>query len=341
MKLKDIAAMVNGSLVGAGEMEITGVSGISEAGQGDITFLAGAKWLRKLEDSGASAVIVKSLLEGTEKAQIIVKNPQYAFALLLFNFYVKPEQYRGVSPKAFVSEKAEIGEGVTVYPFAYIADGAKIGPGSVLYPGVFIGENSVTGRNCVLHPGVTVREGVTIGNDVVIHAGTVIGSDGFGYVFENGAHQKIPQVGGVVIGDNVEIGANAAIDRATTGNTTIAKGTKIDNLVQVGHNVHIGENAILVAQVAIGGSSEVGAGVMLGGQVGVADHTTIESGAMIGAKSGLMGEVPRGVFSGAPAIPHRDWLKSTAIFATLPEMKKKIMELERKISLLEKKGAVD
>jgi UDP-3-O-[3-hydroxymyristoyl] glucosamine N-acyltransferase len=178
---------------------------------------------------------------------------------------------------------------------------------------------------------VAIREGVAIGSRVIIHANAVIGSDGFGYVFEDGIHQKIPQVVGVIIEDDVEIGANVTIDRATTGNTVIGKGTKIDNLVQIGHNVTVGKNVILVAQVGIAGSSKIGDGVVLGGQVGVADHTTIEAGTMIGAKGGAMGEMKRSVYSGILPMPHREWLKAMAVFAKLPELHKKIKELEEKI----------
>jgi UDP-3-O-[3-hydroxymyristoyl] glucosamine N-acyltransferase len=248
---------------------------------------------------------------------------------------VKPRPCRGISKNAFVSESSSLGQDVSVYDFAYVSDGVKIGSRSVIHPGVFIGENSVVGDDCVIHPNVTIREGVTIGSRVIIHSGSVIGSDGFGYVFEEGAHQKIPQVGGVIIEDDVEIGAAVTIDRATTGNTVIGRGTKIDNLVQIGHNVQIGRNVILVAQIGIGGSSRIEDGVILGGQVGVADHTHVEAGTMVAAKSGILGEVKRGIYSGVPMMPHRDWLKASAVFARLPELKKKIEELEKKIGSIE------
>ncbi|MBI3593014.1 MAG: UDP-3-O-(3-hydroxymyristoyl)glucosamine N-acyltransferase, partial [Nitrospirae bacterium] len=257
-------------------------------------------------------------------------------ARLLSHFYVKPHKCRGISKNAFVSEKSSIGENVTVYDFAYISDGVTIGADCIIDPGVYIGDNTRLGDGCVIHPNVTIREGVTVGNRVTIHAGSVIGSDGFGYVFENGRHNKIPQVGGVIIEDDVEIGAGVTIDRATTGNTIIGQGTKIDNLVQIGHNVRVGRNVILVSQVGIAGSSEIGDGVVLGGQVGVADHAVIEAGTMVGAKSGIMGEVKKGIYSGTIAIPHRDWLKAMSVFAKLPELKKKIEELERITSPLKK-----
>jgi UDP-3-O-[3-hydroxymyristoyl] glucosamine N-acyltransferase len=335
MKLIDVAKIADGSLSGSYDVEITGVAGISEAKEGDITFLAGPRWLKELRNTRASAVLVKEFAGDLEKPQVKTANPQYAFARLLSHFYVTPYPCKGVSERAFVAQGASIGADVTVYDFAYIAEGVTIGPGSVIYPGVFVGEGSSLGDRCVIYPNVTIRERVTIGSRVIVHANAVIGSDGFGYVFEGGRHNKIPQVGGVVIGDDVEIGAGVTIDRATTGNTVIGSGTKIDNLVQIGHNVQIGSNAILVAQVGIAGSSRIGDGVILGGQVGIADHAVIEAGTMLGAQSGIMGEVKRGVYSGSPAIPHREWLRSVSLFAKLPELKKKIDELEAKVKKME------
>jgi UDP-3-O-[3-hydroxymyristoyl] glucosamine N-acyltransferase len=334
MKLKDITLLLEGQLIGNGDVEISGVAGLSEAGDGDITFLSGIKLLKEVRESRAAAVIVKEGIEGLEKPQIACANPQLAFARLLGHFYVKPHPFTGISEKSFVSPSASIGENVTVYPFAYIADNANIGKDSVIYPGVFIGEGSKVGATCLIYSNVTIREGVTVGSRVIIHPGAVIGADGFGYVFDGQAHRKIPQVGTVIVEDDVEIGANTTIDRATTGATVIGRGTKIDNQVQIGHNVKVGRGVLLVSQVGIGGSSTLGDGVILGGQAGVADHATIEAGTMLGAKGGFMGTVKKGIYLGGPAIPHRDWLKSTAIFAQLPELKKKIHELEEQIKAL-------
>ena len=185
---------------------------------------------------------------------------------------------------------------------------------------------------------MTLRENVRIGNRVIIHAGSVIGSDGFGYVFDEGRHHKIPQVGGVIIEDDVEIGSNVSIDRATTGNTIIGAGTKIDNLVQIAHNVTIGKNSLIIAQVGVAGSTEIGDYVTLAGQVGIVDHVTIESGTIIGAQSGVLGNIAKGIYSGSPVMPHRDWLKTQAIIAKLPELYKKIRELEGKIKELERRN---
>lgn len=336
MRLLEIAKLFSATVVGDGNIEIKGVKGLEDAEEGDITYLSSSKNLSKLIATKASAVLVKEKLEGIDKAQLIVSNPQLAFARLLSLFYVKPEPYLGLSERAFISEKASIGEKVTVYPFSYIEDDVSIGEGTVIYPFVYIGKGSKIGKDCIIYPNVTIRERVTIGNRVIIHSGAVIGSDGFGYIFHECKHEKIPQVGTVIVEDDVEIGANTTIDRATTGVTFIGEGTKIDNLVQIAHNVKIGKKCIIVAQVGIAGSSIVGDGSILAGQVGISDHVEIEPGTVITAQSGVMpGKVERGVFSGYPIMPHREWLRATAVFQKLPELHKKIRELEEKIAKLE------
>lgn len=337
MKLSDIAFLVHGEIVGDPDLDITGVAGILEAGEGDITFFSGERHRKDLSHCRASCIIVREPLDDLPITQLKVANPHLAYALLLKHFYIKPLKPVGVMKDAFISENATIGEDVSIFPHSYIAEGASIGKGSVIYPFVYVGEKTVIGEQCVIHPHVTVREGITIGNRVIIHAGTVIGSEGFGYVFHEGRHHKIPQIGRVVIGDDVEIGSNVAVDRSTTGDTVIGTGTKIDNLVQIGHNVTIGNNSIIVAQVGIGGSTVIGDYVTLGGQAGVADHTKIESGTMVGAQSGVMGNVVKGVYSGSPVIPHRDWLKAQAIIAKLPELYKRIKELEEKVKAFERR----
>ncbi|MBU4320049.1 MAG: UDP-3-O-(3-hydroxymyristoyl)glucosamine N-acyltransferase [Thermodesulfovibrionales bacterium] len=341
MKLREIAELLGGELAGDPDIEIKGAAGISDAKERDITFLSTTKLIGQCIESKASAVIVKDTIPEIKKPQLKVSNPQYAFARLLEHFYVKPFIASGISDKAYVSDKAKIGENVSVYPMSFVSDGASIGNKTIIYPGVFIGENSSVGDECIIYPNVTIRENVKIGSRVIIHSGAVIGSDGFGYVMEKGIHYKIPQVGGVIIGDDVEIGANVTIDRATTGNTIIGSGTKIDNLVQIAHNVKIGENSVIAAQTGVAGSTEIGNYVVFGGQVGVADHTKIDDGVMVGAQSGAMGHVKRGIYSGSPMIPHRDWLKSIALFAKLPELNKRInkriKELEDMIKNIERR----
>jgi UDP-3-O-[3-hydroxymyristoyl] glucosamine N-acyltransferase len=334
MRINEIAAMVHGQVIGDGDLDIRGVAGIDDAGSGDITYLTNKTLLKKLLASQAAAVIVADYIEDIKMTQVAVKTPQYAFAALLNAFYVKPHKHLGISDRAIVSDQAEIGDNVTVYPMSYISDGVHIGKGTVVFPGVFIGEKSSIGEECLIYPNVTIREGVTIGNNVIIHAGAVIGADGFGYVFENGIHNKIPQVGGVVISDDVEIGANVTIDRGTTGNTVIGKGTKIDNLVQVAHNVLIGRNVLLVAQVGIGGSSSIGEGVILAGQAGIGDHAEIEAGTIVGGQAGVAGRLSKGMYLGTPARPFREALKSVDLLHRLPELNKKIIDIEKKLASL-------
>jgi UDP-3-O-[3-hydroxymyristoyl] glucosamine N-acyltransferase len=337
MKLSVIASMIDGVVSGDGDTDISGYSRIQDAGEGDITYLSGTKLLKELRLSKAAAVIVRAEVAGLDKPQVVVRNPDLAFAQLLGMVHKVPRPCPGISPDAAVAADAVIGEGVTVSHFACICSGAVIGKDSIIYPGVYIGEKSVIGEGCLIYPNVTIREGINVGNRVIIHAGAVIGSDGFGFVFDGRAHRKIPQVGTVVIEDDVEIGANTTIDRATTGATRVGGGTKIDNLVQIGHNTRVGRNVILVAQVGIAGSCNIGDGVVVGGQAGIPDHVNIEAGAMIGAQSGIVGNLPRGVFGGTPAMPHRVFLKSSAIIRQLPELKKKISELEDRVEALMKR----
>lgn len=335
MKLSELAAHIHGNVVGDGSIEITGIKNINEAGPGEITFLSHNRYKEALTRSKASAVIAKEVVEGLTITHLIVDNPYYAFARVLEVFYKKAEPTRGISQNAYISPEAYIEEGVTVFDRAYISDRCRIASGVVLYPGVYVGQGSSIGQGSTIHPNVIIRENVSIGKNVIVHAGAVIGSDGFGYVFEKGEHYKIPQVGGVIIEDNVEIGANTTIDRSTLGNTIIGTGTKIDNLVQIAHNVRIGQNCIIVAQTGISGSSVLGNGVVLAGQVGVVDHVNLADGVMVGAKSGVANDIKEaGGYSGIPAIPHKVWLKAQALYARLPELTKRLREIER---LYEKK----
>jgi UDP-3-O-[3-hydroxymyristoyl] glucosamine N-acyltransferase len=336
MKIREIAAMVKGEVFGNEDLEIAGVSGVNEVKTGEITYITGERFLNALNAGEASAVLVTEHIAEIGKTQVVVKNPQYAFAVLLKAFHVPPHENMGISERAVVSDTAVIDENVTIHALAYISDSARIGKGSIVFPGVFIGRRSTIGEGCLIYPNVTIREGVTIGKNVIIHPGAVIGADGFGYVFENGRHNKIPQVGGVIIEDDVEIGANVTIDRATTGNSVIGKGTKIDNLVQVAHNVQIGQHSILVAQVGIGGSTVIGNGVTLAGQVGISDHAEIAAGTIVGAQAGVTGRLKKGMYLGSPARPYRETLKSLDLFQRLPELHKKIIEIERKLGSLAK-----
>lgn len=336
MKLREFAETVDGIIHGDAGTELTGAASIGDASAGDITFLSSPKYLELARNCRASCIIVKKYLPELPVAQIVVANPSYAFAQALKIFFPPSVFPPGVREQAFVAEGASVSEGATILPFAHVSEGARIGDGTVVHAGVFVGRDAAIGSQCLLFPNVTVGERTIIGNRVIIHPGAVIGSDGFGYVFEKGEHHKIPQVGSVVIEDDVEIGANVTIDRATTGRTVIGKGTKIDNLVQVAHNVRIGRHSLIVAQVGIAGSTEIGDYVTLAGQVGVADHAVIESGTIAGGQSGLSGHVAKGSYTGSPAIDHRTWLRAQALFAKLPEMHRKLKELEEKIERIEK-----
>jgi UDP-3-O-[3-hydroxymyristoyl] glucosamine N-acyltransferase len=332
MKLKELAYLIGGKVSGSQEIEITGAAGITDAKHGDITFLAGKKHLGDILNTKASAVIAKEEIEGLSASILVSDNPYFTFARALEVFHVKPFKPIGISDKATVCTGASIGKDVSIYPNVYISSNAVIGLRVILYPGVFIGEGTSISDDSIIYPNATIRENVKIGRKVIVHAGAVIGADGFGYIFEKGTHYKIPQVGGVIIGDNVEIGANVTIDRATTGNTVIGSGTKIDNLVQIGHNVNIGKNCLMLGQAGISGSVEMGNGVILAGQVGVRDHVKIGNGVMVGSQSGIAGDIADNqIYSGSPAIPHKTWLRAQSIYSKLPEYIKRLHEIERKI----------
>jgi UDP-3-O-[3-hydroxymyristoyl] glucosamine N-acyltransferase len=336
-RLKELAALVGGDLSGDGEIEIRAVTPIDEAGHGDITFITNPKYRRLLAKTKASAVIVSKEEEAPSTINLIrVEDPYLAFAKVLDIFKPVTTRYKGIHPKAEIHKNTVIGENTSIYPCVVVDDGARIGNRVVLYPGVYIGCNAAVEDDTVLYPNVTVREGCKIGRRVMVHANSVIGSDGFGYAREGDAHFKVPQIGIVVIEDDVEIGACVTIDRATFGRTVIRRGTKIDNIVQIAHNVDIGEDSIIVAQVGISGSTKVGKRVTLAGQVGVVGHIEIGDDVTVGAQSGVIGDLPsKAVFAGYPAILHSKWLRAQGVFVKLPEIRKKLMELEKRIKEIE------
>ncbi len=335
--LGELAALVDGSLEGDPRIEIYGVASLEEAQEGEISFLAEMKNISRLEKTQASAVIAPYQLPSFSKPVIRTPNPYLSFVKVQAFFSYKPYSPMGIDPRACVCQGAEIGKEVSIYPYVYVGEESKIGDRVVLYPGVYIGPKVQVGEDSVLYPNVAVMERCLIGRRVIIHAGTIIGSDGFGFVQEGNRHIKIPQVGIVQVDDDVEIGANCTIDRATMGKTWIKRGVKTDNLVHVAHNVVVGEDTLLVAQVGIAGSTKIGNRVALGGQVGVVGHINIGDDVKVGAQSGVAQDVPAGqIVSGTPAIPHRDWLRAQAIFSKLPEMKRLISILEKRITDLEK-----
>jgi UDP-3-O-[3-hydroxymyristoyl] glucosamine N-acyltransferase len=332
MKLGTLADLLKAQLSGHADVEITGAAGIHEAGQGQITFISDRRYMKDLEQCRAAAVLVPQDAPETNAAVLRVKNPRLAFARVLELLYVKPSRPSGISDKASIGRDTSLGQDCSLHAFVVIGDGAKIGNRVIIHPGAHIGSDSVIGDDSVIHANVTIEPGISIGKRVIIHGGTVIGSDGFSFVTDAGRHHKIPQVGGVVIEDDVEIGANCAIDRAMLGNTTIKKGTKIDNLVHVAHNVTIGENCLLAGQVGIAGSTSLGNYVVFAGQVGVGDHLKIGDRVMAGGKSVITQDVEAGqMIAGFYSMPIREWLKVQAVLPRLPELKKTVAHLEKEM----------
>ena len=338
--LKELAAGLDGRVIGNEDTRITGLASLDEAGEGDITFLANPRYAQKVATTRASAVILPPGADPCGRNGIEVANPYLAFAKALTLFHALPLEPKGVMEGACIGRNAEIGKDVTVYPGAFVGDGARIGDRVTLFPGVVLYAGVELGNDVTLHANVSVRERCRIGNRVIVHCGTVIGSDGFGYAPEGSGWYKIPQLGIVVIEDDVEIGANTTIDRAALDITLIRRGTKIDNLVQIAHNCVIGQNCMIVSQAGISGSSRLGDHVTLAGQVGVAGHLEIGENAIVGAKSGVPNNVPASeMVSGIPAYPHREWLRASAVIPRLPELKKAVSALEKKVRELEEKLA--
>jgi len=334
--LKELAEWVGGTVIGDGNVVISGVGAISEAHPGEITFIGSPKYLPMLSTTGASAVIVPPDVKQGDKPLLSVANPYLAFAKILTLFTQKPYHPKGIDPQTWISPTARIGKDVTVYPFVCIGDRCSIGDRVTLYPGVSVGEDSSIGDESILHAHVSLYPGTVIGKRVILHSGVVIGSDGFGYVKEGKKNVKIPQVGRVEIEDDVEIGANTTVDRAALGKTVIHRGVKIDNLAQIAHNVVIGEDSIIVAQVGISGSTKVGSNVTLGGQAGLTGHITIGDNVMVAAKSGVMNDLaPNAAYMGAPAIPHREQMRVISATLKLPEMKKTLKEFEARLKKIE------
>jgi UDP-3-O-[3-hydroxymyristoyl] glucosamine N-acyltransferase len=340
--LEELARRLGAELVGEAAAEIRSVATLDAAGPWDVTFLANPKYRSQLETTRAGAVIVgpRDRVEG--RNLLVATDPYLAFARAVTLLHPVEHPRRGVEAGSWVHPAARLGDEVTVLAGATVEEGAQVGGRTVLYPGVYVGRGARIGSDCVLYPNAVVREGCALGDRVILQPGCVIGSDGFGYARHEGRHLKIPQVGVVVLEDDVEVGAGTTIDRAALGETRIGRGTKIDNLVQIAHNVTVGQDCLLVAQVGVSGSTRVGNRVILAGQVGVVGHLAIGDGAIVGAQSGVGADLPAGAtVSGSPAFDHRDWLRAQASLRKLPELRHKIQELERRLSSLESgSGAV-
>ena len=337
MKLSEIARRLECRLEGDGDIDIRRVAGIEDAGAGDLTFFSNVRYAPQLRKTAASAVILAEDAEAAPCAMLRVPHPYLAFARAVELFAQDERPGAGVDRLAHVAGTAVIAPDASVGAFAVIGDGARIGARTIVHPHVIVGRGAEIGDDCVIHSRVSIRERVRVGNRVIVQDGAVIGSDGFGFARRpDGTHHKIPQIGGVVIEDDVEVGANTAIDRPAVGETRIGAGTKIDNLVQVAHGVTIGRDVLLAAQVGIAGSTTIEDRVTLAGQVGVSGHITVGKGTIATAQTGIPNSVAPGSFiSGYPAIENRDWLKSSAIFRKLPELRKAVADLDARLERLE------
>jgi UDP-3-O-[3-hydroxymyristoyl] glucosamine N-acyltransferase len=338
LRLKDIARILDGTIDGDEDTVISNISGIEDAKEGDITFVANPKYIKYVETTNASAIVCSPGISSESKNLLKVKNPYLAYAKAI-TFLNPPREETGtVDERAFIGKDVKLGENVTIYPFSFIGDGSTIGDNTTIYPNCFLGRKVKIGSNTFLHPNVTIREECIVGNNVIINSGAIIGSDGFGFAPDGAKKFKIPQLGIVQIDDDVEIGACTAIDRATMGKTWIKRGAKLDNLIQVAHNCTIGEDSIIIAHTGISGSTHIGDRVTMAGQSATAGHVKIGNDVTVGARGGVAVDVPPGqTVSGAPHMPHRDWLRSTLIFRKLPEMNQTIKELKKKITELESK----
>ena len=332
--LAEIARRLGGRLVGK-DRAVTGVRPLESAGPEDLSFLANPRYRPLLEGCRAAGVLVEPGVEAPHLSLVVVDRPYAALAKVLAFFDRRPRPAPGVDPRSALDRDCILGRDVSVGPFVSAGPGCRIGDRAALLAGVTLGPGVSIGEDAVLHPCVTVYDGCVIGARSVLHAGTVVGSDGFGYAQEGGKHVKIPQLGNVVIEEDVEIGANVTVDRATFGSTRIRKGTKIDNLVQVGHNCDVGEDSILVAQVGLSGSVRLGRGVVFAGQSGVVGHVSIGDGSRIGAKSAVTGDLPPDSFViGYPARDHREWKRAQAVLARLPEMRRRLSRIEKRLESL-------
>jgi len=340
LNLSKIAEIAGGELAGDGSVAITGVARIEDAGAGDISFIASARYLQHLDASPVSALIIPKDLAFKHQLPVIrAENPYFAFLKVVSAFYPpKPLIEKGVHETAVIPRSVRLGKDISIGAYVVIGEDCEIGDRCVILPGVVLGNGVSMNEDCLVHTNVSIRDGVKLGSRVVLHNGVVLGSDGFGFTQESGQYHKIPQVGTVVIEDDVEIGANTAIDRSMLGETRICSGVKLDNLIQIGHNCTVGEHTVISGQAGVSGSTHIGKYVRIGGQAGFAGHIRIGDRAAIGAQAGVSKNVPEGIMvSGYPAKPHRDELRLEAAVRRLPELLKEVKELKIKVRDLEEK----
>ncbi len=333
--LGELADRLDGTVVGDRKRVVRRVRPLDEAGPEDLSFLHNPRYEQQARVSRAGAVVVADPAALPGRDLLVFDQPYLALARLLALLHPALPPEPGVHPSAIVAGDASLGEGVSLGPQAVIGAGTRVGDGTVIGAGCVLGREVEVGAGCFLHPNVTVEDRCTVGDRCILHAGVVIGSDGFGFATVGGVHHKVPQVGVVVVEDDVELGANVCVDRATLGETRIGRGTKVDNLVQIAHNVRVGEGSILVSQVGIAGSTKLGHHVVMAGQSGVAGHLEIGDGAQIAAKAAVFKSVPAGeLYSGVPARPHREWMRSHAAVARLDRLRDRVRELERRLEEL-------
>jgi len=338
-RLSELAKRVEGELRGDGDITITGVGHLEDASPGEITFADGPSLQALCDACEASALIVPPEVEvNNDKPFIVTEDPRLAFSKILELFAPDRRPPAGIHPTAVVEDGVTVGEGVSIGAHAYVGAGSILEEGAIIHPLAYIGPECTIGRNCEIHPQVFIGARVQIGDRSIVHAGAAVGADGFGFLQTHEGHRKIPQIGTVIIEEDVEIGANATVDRATVSVTRIGAGTKIDDQVHVAHNVIIGRNCLLCGQVGIAGSTVIGDNVVMGGQVGVNDHVQIVSNVVIGAKAGVIGDIDQeGIYSGYPARPHHEQLRVTAYSRKLPQLTKRIKELEATVAKLQEK----
>lgn len=337
ISLRELAALIGGTVIGNAEATVDGLGSLDDAREGQITFLSNPKLADKVRTTAATAVILPKGVDSCGKNVIETSNPYLAFAKVLTFFSSSFVEPKGVMAGAHVSESARLGADVSIYPGAFIGAGVILGDRVVIHPGAVIYEQAVIGDDVTIHANVSVRERCRIGNRVIIHNGAVIGSDGFGYAPDGKSYYKIPQVGIVVIEDDVEIGANTTIDRAALDVTRIERGVKIDNLVQIAHNCVIGADTAIAALSGISGSTVIGRNVTIGGQSATAGHVKVGDNVILAGRCGVTSNIEQpGVYSGVPPLPHKEWLKASVLFSKLPEMKRVIATLEKRVTDLEK-----
>lgn len=335
-KLNQLAELVGGKVQGNADIEITRVAPIDQAQDGDITFVSNPKYLPLLAQCRASAVIAMPGVESQGKSLLVCDNPYLAFAKILTFLQADHKPAYGIMPGASVAPTAEVHPDATICAGAVIGENVKIGARTIVHPGVVVYANVQVGEDCLLHANAVIREGSRIGNRVILQPSAVIGSDGFGFAPDGTSYYKIPQVGIVVLEDDVEIGSCSCIDRAALGETIIRRGTKLDNLIQIGHNVQVGEDCILVSQCGIAGSSKVGNHCTFGGQAAIAGHLKVGDNVMIGGRGGATNNVESNqVLSGLPLMPHKQWLRATMTLPKLPEMRKEMQSLKKRMDELE------